>query len=54
MAELPTDLWQPLYDRVTYLDGEFFSDEELLGQRARQRWYGDNRVDHIHWWSWMT
>jgi len=56
-CKLPEDLWAPLYDRVLYpkfdqsavfLEFEY----DFMYTRARQRWYSDNRLDHIRVQTW--
>jgi len=52
-CELPEDLWAPLYERVNYggysvVSAFYFElENDYVYSRACQRWYGDNRVDHI-------
>lgn len=54
-GELPEDLWQPLYDMIprptATMDLWWVDNLEYISmyRRACQRWYGDNRPDHIKW-----
>lgn len=51
--KLPADLWAPLFERCRYplvLPSTHMTDYIAYGvrhRRACERYYGDNRVDHI-------